>query len=66
MNIFDWEEIHPKFQKQATRDATIKAAFQQWLDGNSCYDGMSSCELKGLFDLFRAGWIICEHIIRNK
>ena len=63
MTVFDWEELRPKLQKQATRDATIEAAFQQWIDGSDCYDDMSSCELQGLFDLFRASWIICEHTI---
>ena len=65
MTIFDWEEIRPKLQKQATRDATIKAAFQQWIDGNDVYDDMHNCELERLFGLFRASWIICEHIIRG-
>ena len=63
MNIFDWEEIRPKLQKQSTRDATIKAAFQQWIDGHSDYDDKNVLELHGLFNLFRAGWIICEHTI---
>lgn len=64
MNVFDWEEIRPKLLgKQATREAVIRVAFQQYIDGNDCYDDVSSCELQGLFDLFRASWIICEHII---
>ena len=62
-NVFDWDKIRPKFEEQATRDATIKAAFQQYLDGNSGYEDMNSCELQGLHDLFRASWIICEHTI---
>ena len=63
MTIFDWEELRPKLQKQSTRDATIKAAFQQWMDGNERFDDMSSCEIQGMFDMFRASWIICEHTI---
>jgi len=63
MEVFDWDDLRPLLQKQATRDATIKAAFQQWLDGHDCYDDMNAPELKGLFDVFRAGWIICEGLI---
>ncbi len=63
MNIFDWDEIRPKLDKQATRDATIKAAFQKWIEGNDCYDDWGGSELRGLFDIFRASWIICEHTI---
>ena len=63
MTVFDWEELRQKLQRQATRDATIKAAFQQWIDGNDGYDDMNSCELQGLFSLFRASWVICEHTI---
>jgi hypothetical protein len=63
MTVFDWDKIRPKFQKQATRDATIRAAFQQYLDGNSRYDDMTSAEMRGLFDVFRPAWIICEHVI---
>jgi hypothetical protein len=60
MTVFDWDKIRPKFQKQATRDATIGAAFQQYLDGND----MDCCDDMGkLFDTFRAAWIICEDMI---
>ncbi len=66
MNIFDWDEVRPKFyDKQATRDATIKAAFQQYIDGNECYDDMKGAELRGLFAMFRTSWIICEHVLRG-
>ena len=61
-NLYDWDKKRPKFEKQATRDFTIGAAFQQYLDGNSEYEDMSSSELNLLFDGFRASWIICEHI----
>ncbi len=61
MNVFDWDEIRPKLAKQATRDTTIQAAFQKWIKGNDCYDDCG--DLMGLFDLFRASWIICEHTI---
>ncbi len=67
MIVFNWEEILPKLHvKQATRDTTIKAAFQQYVEGNDCYDYMSIAELRGLFNAFRASWIICEHIIGDK
>jgi hypothetical protein len=59
MIIFEWEEVRPKFDKQATRDILIEKAFQQYLDGNNCY-GDYSCEL---YDVFRAAWIICEHVV---
>lgn len=63
MNVFDWEEIRIRLQgKQATRDAIIKVAFQQWIDRHSDLDDKSGCELQELFGLFAAGWIICEHI----
>jgi len=67
MTVFDWEEIRPKLHtRQATRDAPVKAAFQQYIEGNDCYDDMSSAELRGLFDVFRTSWIICEHTIGDK
>ena len=62
MNVFEWEEVRPKFEKQATRDILIGAAFQQYLDGNSCYEDMSGRELNELYEMFRASWIICEHV----
>jgi hypothetical protein len=63
MNVFDWDKIRPKFKKQATRDITIGAAFQQYLDGNSGYEDESSGDLNDLYDVFRAAWIICEHMV---
>ena len=66
MTIFDWAKVRPKLNgKQATQEVVIKAAFQQWIDGNDGYDDMNSCELQGLFSLFRASWVICEHTIRD-
>ena len=62
MTVFDWDKLRPKLDKQATRDATIKAAFQQWMDGHSDFDEMSSCEIQGMYGMFRAAWIICEHV----
>lgn len=67
MIVFDWEKIRPKLhEKQATQEAVIKVAFQQYIDGYDCYEDMSSCEMQGLFDLFRASWIICEHTIGDE
>ena len=63
MIAFDWDTIRPKLAVQPTREAVIKSAFQQWLDGNDGYEDMSTPELRALFDLFRASWIICEHTI---
>jgi len=64
MNVFDWEKIRVRLnEKQPTRKAVIKAAFQQWIDGSDAYDDLSSCELQGLFGVFEASWIICEHLI---
>ena len=67
MNVFDWDTIRPELNEgQLTREAVIKSAFQQWLDGNDGYDDMSSSELQAMFWLFRASWIICEHTIGAK
>ena len=67
MIVFDWEEIRLKLHaKQATQDATVEAAFRQYIEGNDCYDDVSSAELRGLFDVFRTSWIICEHTIGDK
>jgi len=64
MNVFDWEKIRQKLhEKQPTRNAAIKAAFQQWINGSDCYDDMSSCEIDNLFDVFQGAWIICEDTI---
>ena len=63
MIAFDWDTIRPKLAVQPTREAVIKSAFQQWLDGNDGYEDISTPELQSLFDLFRASWIICEHTI---
>jgi hypothetical protein len=63
MNVFNWDEVRIKFSKQATRDVTIGIAFQQYLDGNSCYEDKSSGDLNDLYDMFRAAWIICEHMV---
>jgi len=67
MIVFDWTTIQPKFKDgQPTREAVIKSAFQQWLDGNDGYEDLNRAELQGLFDTFRASWIICEHTIGAK
>ena len=64
MIAFDWDTVRPKLNDgQPTREAVIRSAFQQWLDGNDGYEDFNDLELQGLFDLFRASWIICEHIV---
>ncbi len=64
MTAFDWDIIRPRLnESQPTREAVIRSAFQQWIDGSDCYDDLNSLELQGLLDLFRASWIICEHTI---
>ena len=67
MIVFDWTIIRHKLDdEQLTREAVIKSAFQKWVNGSDCYEDASSCELQGLFDTFRASWIICEHTIGAK
>ncbi len=64
MNVFDWDTIRPKLTEvQPTREAVIKSAFQQVLDGSDCYDDMNCLELEGMFTMFRGAWILCEHTI---
>ena len=64
MIAFDWDTVRPKLNDgQPTREAVIRSAFQQWLDGNDGYEDLNDLELQGLFDLFRASWIICEHTV---
>lgn len=65
MNVFDWDIVRPKFEKQSTRDAFIRAAFKQYVEGNSCYEDMDGQEAANLFDMFRASWIICENLLDN-
>lgn len=61
MKVFSWEAIRKLIQPHRTRDAVIRAAFKQWVDGNSNYEDRSSLEMKELSYVFRAGWIISEH-----
>lgn len=66
MIAFDWDEVRPELEDtQPTREFVIKSAFQQWLDGNDGYEDMNAPELQGLFYIFRASWIICEHTVRK-
>jgi hypothetical protein len=59
--IFDWGELRLRLtEKQATRDATIREAFDQWVEGHSGFDEASQSEMEEFFNLFRASWIICE------
>jgi hypothetical protein len=66
MIVFDWDEIRPKLREvQLTREAVIKNAFQQVIDGSECYNDLDSLELDAMFTMFRGAWIICEHITRG-
>lgn len=60
MKVFSWPAIRKLIQPRKTRDAVIKAAFQQWVAGHSNYENSNSLEMKELSYVFRAGWIICE------
>lgn len=67
MQVFDWDKLRPKVNgKQRTRDAIIRHAFNQWVEGHSCYDDDSQIETADRFFLFRAAWIICEGFIENE
>jgi hypothetical protein len=43
----------------------IQAAFKQWVEGNSCYDDMTSTEVGIAFEAFEAAWIICEETMTS-
>ncbi len=60
MNVFDWPTIRKLMASQKTRDLTIRHAFNQWVEGNSVFEDMNSSEIAHMFDVFRAGWLICE------
>lgn len=65
MVIFDWNTIRAKYNdKQPTREAVIRAAFQQWVDGNSCFADANSLEMGAFYDVFKASWLICEETMR--
>lgn len=62
---FDWSLLRTHYTEapQATREAAIYRAFNQYVRGNTM-DEMSTPEAEGMYNTFRAGWIVCEGYLR--
>lgn len=67
MNIFDWDKVRPALVAPSpSRKMVIRAAFQQWIEGNSWYYGdMDDTELDIAFEAFQAAWVICEETMKD-
>ncbi len=61
--MISWDKVRPLLEytgRTSTFEIVTRMAFQEYVDGNSCFEDMNSLEIGAHYEVFKAGWAIRE------